>query len=392
MDRIYLTHRRFLLKIMVVFQVLSFVSVFAAGAEQLPKKTGSLKSKTLRAAVNPEILAEIPFKKEVRKYYGSPYQRGGTGKNGIDCSGLSQKFYADVFGIELPHNSFMQSRSDDIFEKAPPDVDSLEPSDLLFFRGNTDRINHVGIYLSNGYFIHATSKHGVIISNLNESPYYQHHLVTSRRIKKVVLEKALGAMAGTTINGREILASQNISLGYASSPKNPLGIRIETFLERDLSVPDDASTWPVDSLSDTIISDLQMDSEIWQGLRAFADIRPMRGMRITPSLSLIDGVSLPEKAHQIWQTYGIEAAISPTGSPWSLALSLHSIFNQTALEDDHGKEGSDMGLRFNYQVSDTVHFSLNGNWGDLGVGKTGKAANISTNKTQDLSFNLGVLF
>lgn len=361
------------------------------GAEPLSKKCGSLKYKTNRKSAISNVAPDIPFQTEVRKYIGLPYQRGGTGKNGIDCSGLSKQFYSEVFGIELPHNSYLQSRTD-ILEPIPLSTTSFEPSDLLFFTGRTKKIDHVGIYLGKGKFIHATSKRGVIITDLNESPYYQRHLVASRRLKKSVLAKARGELYASSVNGKEVLINQNISLAYALPVQKQFGIRVETFFERNLTAADDTYLWPVNLLSGDVETDLQMDAETWQGMRAFADIHPVSGMRITPSLSVIDGESLIEKEHQYWKTYGIEAAIAPIGSPWSITFSLYSILNHTDKNDRHGMEGTDMGLRFNYNISDTVRFSLNGTWEDFDTEKENRNAYGSKDKSQDFSFNLGVKF
>jgi len=382
---------RYLIAVLVAFYLLCFLSPLETNAKQLQKKCGSLKHKTFKRSATSFVPDEIPFQAEVRKYIGLPYIRGGTGKKGIDCSGLTKNFYSDVFGIELPHNSYEQSRTD-FLEPIPLSTASFEASDLLFFTGDKKRINHVGIYLGEGKFIHATSKRGVIISDLNESAYYQRRLVASRRIKKSVLAKAQGKIYGSTIDGKDILLNQNISLGYATSAQNQLGIKVETFLERNLTATDDTSTWPINLLSGDVETDLPMDVETWKGVRASADIRPVSGMRITPSMSVIDGSSQLEREPQHWKTYGIEAAIAPAGSSWSLALSLYSILNPADMKNYNGMEATDMGLRFNYRISDTVRFSLKGNWGDFGKEKNGQDADNSEADTQDLSFNLGVSF
>jgi murein DD-endopeptidase / murein LD-carboxypeptidase len=382
---------RYLIAVIIACHLMCFLGPLEIGAKQLKKKCGSLKFKTIRKSAPPLVSNEIPFQAEVRKYIGIPYKRGGTGKKGIDCSGLAKNIYADVFGIELPHNSYEQSCTN-FLEPVPLSTASFEANDLLFFTGGKKKINHVGIYLKEGKFIHATPKRGVVISDLNESSYFQRHLVASRRIKKSVLAKAQGQIYSSAINGKDILLNQNISLGYVSPTQNQLGIRVETFLERNLSATDDTSMWPINLLSGDVETDLPMDVETWQGVRASADIRPVRGMRITPSMSVIDGVSLLEREHQRWQTYGIEAAIAPTGSSWSIALSLYSILNPEYMKDYRNMEGTDMGLRFNYQVSDTVRFSLNGKWGDFGAEKENQNLTNSPEETQDLSFNLGVSF
>lgn len=98
-----------------------------------------------------------------------PYRLGGTNKNGIDCSKLTQKVYREVFGVELPDVSWKQWSSTERVNK-----DSLVTGDLVFFRSKYSPSGwHVGLYLSDNYFFHASNKkEGVKISSLSDA-YYQ---------------------------------------------------------------------------------------------------------------------------------------------------------------------------------------------------------------------------
>lgn len=114
----------------------------------------------------------------VEDYLGTPYKWGGEGYDGIDCSGFVMLVYRRADGLEMPHSVAKQAR----LGKPVPKGD-LEFGDLLFFRkpGN-GQIYHVGIYLGNGNFTHASTGNGVTISKLSER-YYRDRFAFARRVK-----------------------------------------------------------------------------------------------------------------------------------------------------------------------------------------------------------------
>lgn len=91
-----------------------------------------------------------------------PYRTGGSGSSGFDCSGFVRWVYAR-FGYSLPHHSTAM-----IHIGRPVERSRLLPGDILLFRTNGARqVNHVGIYIGDGTFVHASSaKHKVVITNL----------------------------------------------------------------------------------------------------------------------------------------------------------------------------------------------------------------------------------
>ena len=111
-----------------------------------------------------------------KQYIGVPYVWGGTSPKGFDCSGLVQYVFK-AHGISLNRTAETQYKHGSYVSK-----NNLKPGDLVFFQ-NTYKagISHVGIYIGNGQFIHASSSKGVTISNLSSS-YYTSHYYGARRI------------------------------------------------------------------------------------------------------------------------------------------------------------------------------------------------------------------
>lgn len=110
-------------------------------------------------------------------YRGSRYVRGGTGRRGFDCSGFTRYVFAK-YGASLPHCSKAQANCGKLVPR-----DQLQPGDLVFFHTRRGGISHVGIFVGENKFIHAsTPRHGVILSSMDE-PYYASRFRCARRMK-----------------------------------------------------------------------------------------------------------------------------------------------------------------------------------------------------------------
>lgn len=104
-----------------------------------------------------------------KQYLGKPYSWGKTGPNAFDCSGFVYFVYQNVYNMNLARSSSAMSAMGTAVEKA-----NLAAGDLVFFAtGGSSRINHVGIYIGGGSFIHASSSktNAVMISPINEGSY-----------------------------------------------------------------------------------------------------------------------------------------------------------------------------------------------------------------------------
>lgn len=112
---------------------------------------------------------------EYQKWKGVKYCFGGTDKNGIDCSAFVQVIYRDALGVRVPRTTKEQAKRGNYVQKR-----ALKEGDLVLFKtGYNSR--HSGIYVEKGNFLHASSKHGVSISNLN-NPYWRSKYWQSRRV------------------------------------------------------------------------------------------------------------------------------------------------------------------------------------------------------------------
>ncbi len=106
---------------------------------------------------------------------GVRYRLGGSTKTGIDCSGFVQRTFREQFGLELPRSTYEQQEMG-----KPVDRARLRSGDLVLFRaGSTGR--HVGIYIGNNQFVHASTRSGVMISNMDE-PYWKKRYNEARRV------------------------------------------------------------------------------------------------------------------------------------------------------------------------------------------------------------------
>ncbi|MCW2479826.1 bifunctional murein DD-endopeptidase/murein LD-carboxypeptidase [Candidatus Symbiopectobacterium sp. NZEC135] len=155
--------------------------------------TGSHQAQTDRSAINDKdslllqasqdefeaMVRNLDVKSKLMDQYASwkgvRYRLGGDSRKGIDCSAFVQRTFREQFGMELPRSTYEQQETGTQVQRG-----KLRPGDLVLFRaGSTGR--HVGIYIGNNQFVHASTRAGVMISSMDDD-YWNKRYQEGRRI------------------------------------------------------------------------------------------------------------------------------------------------------------------------------------------------------------------
>ena len=105
----------------------------------------------------------------IDQWWGTPYKYGGQDKQGVDCSALAQALEQEVYGVTIPRTTSQQVT---VIKRKYEE--ELQEGDLVFFDYDGGKFNHVGVYLQNGYLVHASSSRGVTIIRLHDPSVYSH--------------------------------------------------------------------------------------------------------------------------------------------------------------------------------------------------------------------------
>jgi len=105
----------------------------------------------------------------IDSWIGVPHRLGGIDKKGVDCSGFTFLLENEVYDRDLPRNA--RTMADKVKRKYEQD---LKEGDLVFFDFDGQKFSHVGVYLHNNKFVHASTSKGVIISDLKDPWYYKY--------------------------------------------------------------------------------------------------------------------------------------------------------------------------------------------------------------------------
>ncbi len=127
--------------------------------------------------VDVESLKNISLLGYIEDWFGIKYRLGGTTKKGIDCSALTGGLLMAVYGFAMPRTAKQQYDETEHIKK-----DDLKEGDLVFFNTHGG-VSHVGLYLENNYFVHASSSQGVTISNLDDK-YYAKRFICGGRVEE----------------------------------------------------------------------------------------------------------------------------------------------------------------------------------------------------------------
>ncbi len=116
----------------------------------------------------------VNLTRNAMRFLGVPYAFGGTNSSGFDCSGYVQHVFA-MLGFQIPRTADAQ------FYAGKSIRGSMVPGDLVFFATYTSGPSHVGIYLGNDRFVHASSSRGVTVSSLHEA-YWSARYIGAKRL------------------------------------------------------------------------------------------------------------------------------------------------------------------------------------------------------------------
>lgn len=164
------------------FVFITFFS-FSSQAFELPKELSSLKQSYQEewpaTKLSIETTPEQSMRKKILRHYqqwrGTRYLYGGESRSGIDCSALMRHLFKDIANHLLPRTTGEQIRKGKSVGRG-----ELRIGDLVFFRTGTPA-RHVGVYIGNGEFIHASTSKGVTVSEMSNA-YWKQRYETARRI------------------------------------------------------------------------------------------------------------------------------------------------------------------------------------------------------------------
>jgi cell wall-associated NlpC family hydrolase len=187
--------------------IIVWTLLFSSGA-QAAENTDALPSSD-HIGAGQIILKTVPYAIQSLLQYalnqdGVSYHRGGTSpENGFDCSGFVRYVFDHVEGVTLPHSASALSQIGNRIKAT-----EMLPGDLVFFRFMRNTISHVGIYLGNNQFIHASSTRtgSVMVSNLTDS-YWAKHFTLVRRLE-VPVEQASNISESLTASASLRLQSE----------------------------------------------------------------------------------------------------------------------------------------------------------------------------------------
>ncbi len=114
----------------------------------------------------------------VNSWLGVPYKYGGTDRKGIDCSAFVGTIYKEVYGVTLNRTANDMLRDVKLIAKS-----QLKEGDLVFFTNSKGKVSHVGIYLKEDLFAHASTSNGVSVSRL-DNKYWEKHFYKGGRVKR----------------------------------------------------------------------------------------------------------------------------------------------------------------------------------------------------------------
>ena len=351
-------------------------------------------------AITAEISPALPenLENEISKFFGISYRLGGEGPTGIDCSALVKKVYSDVFGISLPRSSSEQSRLGNLDTVAR---DELKTGDLVFFGQNRKQVNHVGMYLAGGHFLHAARGEGVTISKLDES-YWKSRFMFSKRFRGLEAveepEDIMGFEKDLARDSASFAFSDFGAGGMLSTLEagvrvnDSLELALSGFFQRALSDSDPSA----DSLT-VVSSTLPEPKESEGGFRLAAILSPSEWFKLTPSVTQIDSSGdRSGRERDQRQKIGLESWMVLPSTKMAVFMGAHAnnqenlLQNPTAVSPDWQTLNFALGLH--YTLSDSMRLSLWGTHAYTPDAKPGEDPARRSNALEDVGIQLDIKF
>ncbi len=359
------------------------------------------KTKAKAESITQEILPTLPenIEQEISKFFGLRYRFGGNGQGGIDCSALVQKVYADAFGVELPRSSREQSRVDEL-ETVPSD--ELKTGDLLFFGPKRKQVDHVGMYLSAGYFLHAARSEGVTISRLDHQ-HWKSRFMFSKRARGLEIEDP-----SLSSEMEKELARNSAAFAFSSFESGGLLSSMDAGISLDDSLELILSGFFLNVLSDTpppaegsLFADhapVEANSPE-TGFRLAALLSPLEWFGVSPSITQVESARAKDKnvTDERYQKIGLETWMVLPSSKVAVFMAAHVNNQENLLERPTGIspdwQSMDVALGLQYKLSDALRFSL---YSTHAFGQEARLysdeANRSKLSLEDVGFQLNIRF
>lgn len=417
--------RRSVIRFLYILCSLLLVIPFAHTAYGKVKPASGSRKATV--AARKPLVNDSRLKNEMKKYLGTPYEFGGTGPDGIDCSGFARLIYKDVYGVNLPHNAASQSKCPSYLLKKVS-AEKLKTGDLIFFSSGKkrQRITHVGLYLSDGKFIHASrSKKEVVVSNLFER-HWRSKIVTTKRLASIAPwdeEETIQAgsfdfspnkkntfrlhykaktvpIAKSAPNKYTPLYYRNPShemeLRYTRPLYGPAwNLNVSAFREQ-IALGNGHATYSIPPAS--IGQNAYQGSyatHYSRGVSVSSDIKPTQWLSIRPSLTYLTYGPGTDAMDLQGRSVGLDVNVLPESSTWTLSTAVqYSNMNAPGtrqLNYNHDRNGIDMSFKYRQQISDRMQITLIGQ--HLQKTSSGVEDIIGIDKTDErLSFLLNFMY